>query len=86
MPEPEPEEVQAPIIKDIDRTAGANGGHALALEAVLGNGEKHWFVINVEDIRRLFAKFMAAAHHARGDRWACCHRSHLLETGFGYPL
>jgi hypothetical protein len=70
MSEPEKTDVQAPIIRDIDQIAGANRGHMIALETVLGNGTKQWVCINVEDIPRLFAKFMSAAHHARDERKA----------------
>jgi len=56
------------VVKDIDQIAGANGGHAIALEAVLAEGDKQWVLLRVEDIPRLFAKFMSAAHHARDER------------------
>ena len=41
--------IEAPTVKDIDGIAGANGGHAIALETVLANGDKQWVCLNVED-------------------------------------
>lgn len=60
--------VSAAIIKDVDQIAGANGGHTIALELVLENGNRQWVCVNVEDVPRLFAKFMSAAHHCRDER------------------